>query len=66
MAIHAVHTLPTIAHATAAIELDTSLPCAKGPETPNVQLTHLASAESPEGGPKEHLPAEEDQVGHPS
>ena len=31
----------------------------------NVQLTHLTSAESPEGGPKD-LPTEEDQVGHPA
>ena len=65
MAIHAVLALSTIMNATTAIELDTSLPCARGPKTPNIQLTHLTSMESPEGGPKD-LPAEEDEVGHPA
>ena len=37
----------------------------KAPKTPNIQLTHLTSTESLEGGP-EDLPAEEDQIGHPA
>ena len=64
--IHMVLTLPIIANATIAVELDTSLPYAKGPETPNIQLIHLTNAESPEGGPEEDLPAEEDHVDHPA
>ena len=46
VAIHPVLALPTIVNATTALELDTSLPCAKGPETPNIWLTHLTSTEA--------------------
>ena len=65
LAIHVVLAQPTIVNATTARELDTSLPCAKGPKPPNIQLTHLTSAGSPEGGPQDLL-AGEDQVGHPA
>ena len=48
---HTVLALPyNCANATIAIKLDTSLPCAKGPKTPNVQLNSYNSAQSPEGG----------------
>ena len=63
--IHVVLDLPITTNATTAIELDTSLPCAKCPKTPNIQQSHLSSAKSPEGGHKD-LPAEEEQVGHPA